>query len=80
MENTPAVSSRDSGNRLGRQSRYVRPLGHTAGVTFTTRMLTPETWDDFAALVQVNNGVWVAAGALDSTRRAWAMGAKETGS
>jgi hypothetical protein len=27
-------------------------------MTFTTRMLTPETWDDFAALVEVNNGVW----------------------
>src|ERR1700728_365821 len=26
-------------------------LGHTMGVTLTTRMLTPETWDDFAALV-----------------------------
>ncbi len=24
----------------------------------TTRMLTPETWDDFAALVEANNGVW----------------------
>lgn len=23
-----------------------------------TRMLTPETWDDFAALVEANNGVW----------------------
>ena len=21
-------------------------------------MLTPETWDDFAALVEANNGVW----------------------
>jgi hypothetical protein len=27
-------------------------------MTFTTRMLTPETWDDFAALVEMNNGVW----------------------
>ena len=27
-------------------------------MTFTTRMLTPETWHDFAALVEVNNGVW----------------------
>ena len=27
-------------------------------MTFTTRMLTPETWDDFAALVEANNGVW----------------------
>ena len=40
------------------RSRYVRPLGHTAGMTFTTRMLTPETWDDFAALVEASNGVW----------------------
>lgn len=24
----------------------------------TTRHLTPETWDDFAALVEANNGVW----------------------
>jgi GNAT superfamily N-acetyltransferase len=27
-------------------------------MAFTTRMLTPETWDDFAALVEANNGVW----------------------
>ena len=27
-------------------------------MTFTTRILTPETWDDFAALVEANNGVW----------------------
>jgi hypothetical protein len=27
-------------------------------VTFTTRMLTTQTWDDFAALVEANNGVW----------------------
>ena len=25
---------------------------------YTTRLLTPETWDDFAALVEANNGVW----------------------
>ena len=24
----------------------------------TTRLLTPETWPDFAALVEANNGVW----------------------
>jgi hypothetical protein len=24
----------------------------------TTKLLTPETWDDFAALVERNNGVW----------------------
>ncbi len=28
------------------------------GMTLTTRMLTVETWDDFAALVEANNGVW----------------------
>jgi GNAT superfamily N-acetyltransferase len=27
-------------------------------MTLTTRMLTPETWDDFAVLVEANNGVW----------------------
>ncbi|MGH3401453.1 MAG: hypothetical protein ACRDRJ_02875 [Streptosporangiaceae bacterium] len=27
-------------------------------MTLTTRMLTPQTWDDFAALVEANNGVW----------------------
>lgn len=36
----------------------VRRLGHTRGMTLTTRMLTPETWDDFAALAEGNNGVW----------------------
>jgi hypothetical protein len=25
---------------------------------YTTRPLTPTTWDDFAALVEANNGVW----------------------
>jgi hypothetical protein len=29
----------------------------TAG-PYTTRLLTTETWDDFAALVEANNGVW----------------------
>ncbi len=28
------------------------PLG------YVTRLLTPETWDDFARLVEANNGVW----------------------
>ena len=27
-------------------------------MALTTRMLTPDTWDDFAALVESNNGVW----------------------
>ena len=27
-------------------------------MVLTTRMLTPETWEDFAALVESNNGVW----------------------
>ncbi len=26
--------------------------------TYTTRPLTADTWDDFAALVEANNGVW----------------------
>ncbi|WP_460715432.1 GNAT family N-acetyltransferase [Nocardioides dilutus] len=26
--------------------------------TYTTRLLTTDTWDDFAALVEANNGVW----------------------
>ena len=31
----------------------------TPAVTqYTTRLLTPDTWDDFAALVEANNGVW----------------------
>ncbi len=25
---------------------------------YQTRLLTPETWEDFAALVETNNGVW----------------------
>lgn len=25
---------------------------------YSTRKLTPQTWDDFAALVEANNGVW----------------------
>jgi GNAT superfamily N-acetyltransferase len=25
---------------------------------YTTRLLDPDTWDDFAALVEANNGVW----------------------
>jgi GNAT superfamily N-acetyltransferase len=25
---------------------------------YTTRLLTPDTWDDFAALVEASNGVW----------------------
>ena len=27
-------------------------------MVLTTRMLTPDTWEDFAALVESNNGVW----------------------
>lgn len=27
-------------------------------MAFVTRMLTEDTWDDFAALVEANNGVW----------------------
>jgi hypothetical protein len=28
------------------------------GETYTTRPLSPDTWDDFATLVEANNGVW----------------------
>lgn len=28
------------------------------GGPYTTRLLDPDTWDDFAALVEANNGVW----------------------
>ena len=28
------------------------------GETYATRPLSPDTWDDFAALVEANNGVW----------------------
>jgi GNAT superfamily N-acetyltransferase len=30
----------------------------TEGAAYTTRLLTEETWPDFAALVEANNGVW----------------------
>ena len=26
--------------------------------TYATKLLSPDTWDDFAALVEANNGVW----------------------
>jgi len=29
-----------------------------AGPSYTARPLTPDTWNDFAALVEANNGVW----------------------
>jgi predicted GNAT family acetyltransferase len=32
--------------------------GTTKAADFTTRLLTEETWPDFAALVEANNGVW----------------------
>jgi hypothetical protein len=28
------------------------------GMGLTTRMLTPQTWDDFATLGELNNGIW----------------------
>jgi GNAT superfamily N-acetyltransferase len=30
----------------------------TLDARYRTSLLTPETWDDFAALVEANNGVW----------------------
>src|SRR4051812_13722851 len=35
-----------------------RRLGETMSDGYTTKLLTPDTWDDFAALVEANNGVW----------------------
>jgi GNAT superfamily N-acetyltransferase len=32
--------------------------GAMADTAYVTRPLTPDTWDDFAALVEANNGVW----------------------
>src|SRR6188472_2536738 len=34
------------------------PLDDNCAMELTTRMLTPDTWEDFAALVEANNGVW----------------------
>lgn len=45
-------------------------MGTTTDTTYTTRLLTPETWDDFAALVEANNGVWGGC---------WCMGFHEEG-
>ncbi|WP_243225577.1 GNAT family N-acetyltransferase [Microbacterium sp. CIAB417] len=33
-------------------------MSDTTERVFTTRMLTDDTWDDFAALVEASNGVW----------------------
>ena len=40
-----------------------RKFGHHGAVTaergvYSTRPLSPQTWDDFARLVEANNGVW----------------------
>jgi hypothetical protein len=32
--------------------------GQTWESAYTTRALTPDTWDDFSLLVEANNGVW----------------------
>jgi len=34
------------------------PWNDNCAMALTTRMLTPDTWEDFAALVEANNGVW----------------------
>jgi GNAT superfamily N-acetyltransferase len=52
--------------------------------TYTTRLLTPDTWDDFAALVEANNGVWggcwcMGFHPLDELPR-WRIGCIFTGS
>ena len=47
-------AKRPPGRSLRPESRTVTP----AVTPYTTRLLTPDTWDDFAALVEANNGVW----------------------
>ncbi len=49
-----------SSSRAGSLSglKGVHPDRHTGHVALTTRLLTTETWCDFAALVEANNGVW----------------------
>jgi hypothetical protein len=42
-------------------SLCIKPIGQTNGMTLTTRLLVPETWDDFTALVESGNGVWRVA-------------------
>jgi hypothetical protein len=37
----------------------------SAETQYTTRLLTPDTWDDFAALVEANNGVWGGCWCID---------------
>lgn len=46
-----AEQARRRGDELGQEQAAI-------GKPYTTRPLTPETWDDFAALVEANNGVW----------------------
>ena len=51
----------------------------TSAVTqYTTRLLTPRTWDDFAALVEANNGVWGGCWCIDPQRGAYLHTGPET--
>ena len=38
--------------------KAVAVLDENSAMVLTARMLTPDTWEDFAALVESNNGVW----------------------
>jgi GNAT superfamily N-acetyltransferase len=49
-----AASSHYPAGRVQEQTGNVT----SAVAQYTTRLLTPGTWDDFAALVEANNGVW----------------------
>ena len=42
--------------------------------SFTTRLLTEETWPDFAALVEANNGVWGGCWCMGFHPEAFAAG------
>lgn len=44
---------------------------------YTTRLLTPETWDDFAALVEANNGVWGGCWCMGFHPEGFAAGSPE---
>lgn len=46
-------------------------------MAITTRLLSPETWDDFAALVEANNGVWGGCWCMGFHAEGFAAGSRE---
>ncbi len=57
---TGAFTAPCVGQPLGRprRVRHGRRVTPTTPPTYATRSLTPQTWPDFAALAEANNGVW----------------------